>query len=218
MPAFGFPECAMAPYAALMAVLALVTFPLAAEAQGVTYRCAAKDGKKYYGSTIPKQCAGQPVEQLNAQGLVVRRFTAEGEDKDKADKAAELAKRKEADNAAKEESRCNRALLATYTSEADVDAARRRALEDNQKAINEIQVRIDTIKKDSTRLAKELEFYTGKNKPPAKLTEEIDSVKLQLQAQEGLLVAKRKEVETINLRYDDDKKRYAELTRGGAKK
>jgi len=204
----------MAPYAALMAVFALAAFPLAAEAQGGTYRCASKDGKKYYGSTIPRQCAGQPVEQLNAQGLVVRRFTAEGEDKDKADKAAEAAKRKEADNAQREESRRNRALLATYTSEKDVDEARRRALEENHKAISEIQARIESIKKDQTRLSKELEFYTGKNKPPAKLVEEIDSVKLQLQAQEGLLVAKRKEVDTINARYDDDKKRYAELTRG----
>ncbi|MGQ0656296.1 MAG: hypothetical protein ACT4P4_29245 [Betaproteobacteria bacterium] len=197
-----------------MAVFALAAFPLAAEAQGVTYRCATKDGKKYYGSTIPRQCAGQPVEQLNTQGLVVRRFTAEGEDKDKADKAAELARRKEADSAQKEESRRNHALLATYTSEKDVDEARRRALEDNQKAINEIQARIDSIRKDQTRLTKELEFYTGKNKPPAKLVEEIDSVKLQLKAQEGLLVAKRKEVDTINARYDDDKRRYAELTRG----
>ena len=205
----------MATFLASLAMLALAALPLTAEAQGATYRCASKEGKKYYGSTIPRQCAGQPVEQLNAQGLVVRRFTAEGEDKDKADKAAELAKRKEADTAAKEESRRNRALLATYTSEKDVDEARRRALEDNQKALNEIQARIDGIKKDQTRLGKELEFYTGKNKPPAKLTEEIEAVKLQLKAQEGLLVAKRKEVETINARYDDDKRRYAELTRSG---
>jgi len=208
----------MAPYAALIAVFALTTFAPAAEAQGLTYRCASKEGKKYYGSTIPRQCAGQPVEQLNAQGLVVRRFTAEGEDKDKADKAAELARRKGENSAAKEESRRNRALLATYTSEKDVDEARRRALEENTKAISEIQQRIENIKKDQTRLTKELEFYTGKNKPPAKLTEEIEAVKLQLKAQEGLLLGKRKEIETINTRYDDDKKRYAELTRGGGAK
>lgn len=206
----------MAPYAAFIALFALATLAPDAEAQGATYRCASKEGKKYYGSTIPKQCAGQPVEQLNAQGLVVRRFTAEGEDKDKADKAAELAKRKEQDGAAKEQSRRNRALLATYTTEKDIDEARRRALEENTKAISEIQQRIENIKKDQTRLTKELEFYSGKNKPPAKLIEEIEAVKLQLKAQEGLLLGKRKEIETINARYDDDKKRYAELTRGGS--
>jgi len=202
----------MAVLCAFLAMLALAALPFAAQAQ-VTYRCAAKDGKKYYGSTIPKQCLGQPVEQLNAQGLVVRRFNSEGEDKDKADKAAELAKRKEIDTVAKEESRRNRALLATYTSEKDIDEARRRALEENTKAIGEIQQRIDGIKKDQVRLSKELEFYTGKNKPPAKLTEEIEAVKLQLKAQEGLLAGKRKEIETINARYDDDKRRYTELTR-----
>jgi hypothetical protein len=212
------PASFAATLAACLAALVLAALPLAAEAQGLTYRCATKDGKKYYGSTIPKQCAGQPVEQLNAQGIVVRRFTPEGEDKDKADKAAEAAKRKGEDNAAKEASRRNRALLATYTSEKDVEEARRRELEENHKAMSEIQQRIENIKKDQTRLTKELEFYSGKNKPPAKLTEEIEAVKLQLKAQEGLLAAKKKEVETINARYDDDKKRYTELTRTTAKK
>jgi hypothetical protein len=201
----------MATFLAFLAMLALAALPLAAEAQGVTYRCATKDGKKYYGSTIPRQCAGQPVEQLNAQGLVVRRFTSEGEDKDKADKAAELAKRKEADNTAKEESRRNRALLATYTSEKDVDEARRRALEENHKAISEIQQRIEGIKKDQTRLSKELEFYTGKNKPPAKLLEDINMAETDLKQQQEALVAKKQEVEGINAKYDEDKKRYAEI-------
>ena len=203
----------MAQWFALISLAALIAVPLDSLAQGATYRCTAKDGKKYYGSTIPRQCAGQPVEQLNAQGLVVRRFDAEGEDKDKADKAAAAMKNREEDNAKKEESRRNRALLATYASEKDVDEARRRALEDNQAAIAEAQARINAVKKDQTRLNKELEFYQGKNKPPAKLIEEIEAVKAQLKAQEGLLAAKQKEVSSINAKYDDDKKRYIELTR-----
>jgi hypothetical protein len=206
----------MARWFALISLAALVALPPDALAQGATYRCTAKDGKKYYGSTIPRQCAGQPVEQLNAQGLVVRRFDAEGEDKDKVDKAAAAAKSREQDNAKKEESRRNRALLATYASEKDVDEARRRALEDNQAAIAEAQARINAVKKDQTRLNKELEFYQGKNKPPAKLIEEIAAVKAQLKAQEGLLAAKQKEVSSINAKYDDDKKRYIELTRSSA--
>jgi hypothetical protein len=206
----------MAPGFAFFLLAALIAVPLDSLAQGGTYRCTAKDGKKYYGSTIPRQCAGQPVEQLNAQGLVVRRFDAEGEDKDKVDKAAAAMKSREEDNAKKEESRRNRALLATYASERDVDEARKRALEDNQAAIAEAQARINAVKKDQVRLTKELEFYQGKNKPPAKLIEEIEAVKAQLRAQEGLLQAKQKEVATINAKYDDDKKRYIELTRNNA--
>ena len=63
---------------ALAAALILAA-PLAAEAQ--TYRCTSKDGRKFYSSTIPRQCIGRPVEQLNSQGLVVRRIDPEGEAK-----------------------------------------------------------------------------------------------------------------------------------------
>ena len=30
-----------------------------------TYRCTGKDGKKYYGQTLPQACLGRPIELLN---------------------------------------------------------------------------------------------------------------------------------------------------------
>jgi hypothetical protein len=180
---------------------------------GLTYRCTGKDGKKYYGSTIPKQCMGQPIEQLNKQGLVVKRMDAVGDEKERAAKAAELEKKREADVQTREESRRNRALLATYTSVKDIDQARARALAENQKTSVEVQARIEGIKKERGRLTKELEFYSGKNKPPAKLLEEIQNTEIDVKAQEELLTAKKREVATINAKYDDDKKRYLELTK-----
>ncbi len=197
-----------------LAVLALLAAPVVALAQaGLTYRCTGKDGKKYYGSTIPKQCMGQPIEQLNKQGLVVKRMDAVGDEKERAAKAAELEKKREADVQTREESRRNRALLATYTSVKDIDQARARALAENQKTSVEVQARIEGIKKERGRLTKELEFYSGKNKPPAKLLEEIQNTEIDVKAQEELLTAKKREVATINAKYDDDKKRYLELTK-----
>jgi hypothetical protein len=207
----------MAKLLAQLATFALLAAPSLVLAQGLTYRCAGKDGKKYYGSTIPKQCLGQPIEQLNAQGLVVKRIDAEGDEKDRAAKAAEQEKKRETDAASREESRRNRALLATYTSVADIDQARNRALAENQKTAVEVQARIEGIKKEHTRLSKELEFYTGKNKPPAKLIEEIKNTEIDVKAQEDLLAAKKREVTTINAKYDDDKKRYLELTKSAKK-
>jgi hypothetical protein len=195
-------------------VLALLAAPVVVLAQaGLTYRCTGKDGKKYYGSTIPKQCMGQPIEQLNKQGLVVKRMDAVGDEKERAAKAAELERKREADVQTREESRRNRALLATYTSVKDIDQARARALAENQKTSVEVQARIEGIKKERGRLTKELEFYSGKNKPPAKLLEEIQNTEIDVKAQEELLTAKKREVATINAKYDDDKKRYLELTK-----
>jgi hypothetical protein len=189
---------------------ALMLAPLAADAQ--SYRCTSKDGKKYYGSTIPRQCIGQPVEQLNKQGMVVRRIDPEGTEKERAAKEAAEAKQREELAAQREAARRNRALLATYTSAKDIEDARKRALADNQEAAQQVETRIAQIKKRQVGYEKELEFYKGKNDPPAKLADDLRNAALDLKYQEELLAMKRKEVEQINARYDADKKRYAELT------
>ena len=102
--------------AAIAAALLLV--PFAAGAQ--SYRCVGKDGKKYYGSAIPTQCIGQPIEELNSQGMVVKRTDAAASAAEREKKAAEDAERKKREAVTKEEGRRNRALLATYTSEKDI--------------------------------------------------------------------------------------------------
>jgi hypothetical protein len=198
-----------------LACAALIAAPLAAEAQ--TYRCVGKDGKRHYGQTIPQQCVGQVIEELNPQGLVVRRIDPQATAAQRAAKQAEEAAKKKEDAAAKEEQRRAKALLATYTSEKDIDLARQRALEDNEKAVKDIEGRVATLRKRHAELVKELEFYQGKNKPPAKLEQELKSLEIDLKGQEDLLAAKKKDVEAINAKYDDDKKRYIELTKGDTK-
>jgi len=189
--------------------------PLAAEAQ--SYRCVGKDGKKYYGQAIPPQCIGQPIEELNAQGMVVKRTDAAATAADREKKAADDAERRKREAVSKEEGRRNRALLATYTSEKDIDQARARALKDNEAAVKDIERRIDGLKKRHGDLKKELEFFQGKNQPPAKLRQDIKNAEFDIQTQQDLLGKKKKEVEQINARYDDDKKRYNELTKGAGK-
>ena len=198
---------------AIAAMLALL--PMVAEAQ--SYRCTGKDGKKYYGQSIPPACLGMPVEQLNEQGMVTRRFDAAASAAEREKKAAEEEERKKREAITKEEGRRNRALLATYTSEKDIDEARGRALQDNEAAVKDIQRRIDALKKRQDELKKELEFFQGKNKPPAKLNDDIRNSDFDIKTQADLMAAKKKEVALINSRYDDDKKRYNELTKGSGK-
>jgi hypothetical protein len=196
--------------AALGGALVLVTPAAAQKTDVVTYRCVGADGKKYYSSTIPRQCIGRPVEQLNRQGLVVRRIDPEGDEKARAEKAAALAKKRELEAEQREERRRNQALLATYTSEKDIDEARARALSDNHKASREVETRIEAARKRRAGYDKELEFYKGST-PPAKLAEDVQSIEMEIKANEELLAVKKKEVTHINARYDEDKKRYREL-------
>jgi hypothetical protein len=200
--------------AAIAAMFALL--PIAAEAQ--SYRCTGKDGKKYYGQSVPPQCLGQPVEQLNAQGMVTKRIDAAASAAEREKKAAEEEDRKKREVISKEEGRRNRALLATYTSEKEIESARARALQENQLAVKDVESKIALLKKRKADLTKELDFFQGKNKPPAKLGQDIKNTEIDITAQESLLTAKKKEVDSINAKYDDDKRRYLELTKGATTK
>jgi hypothetical protein len=166
------------------AVLLLALVPLAAQAQ--SFRCVGKDGKKYYGSTVPPQCAGVVVEQLSAQGTVLRRIDPAGDGKAREEKAAEDARKRQEEAAAKDAARRRNALLATYSSEKDIEDARARALEGNSKAAKDIQARIEAAKKGKGGDVKTLE---------------------------GMLAQKREEAAAINARYDSDRKQYLELTK-----
>jgi hypothetical protein len=207
----------MVPKLAMLAAAALLVAPLAAEAQQqkserYTYRCTGKDGKKYYGSTIPTACLGTPVDQLNERGIRVKRIDPEGDEKARLEKEAEQKRLAEEAAEKREALRRNRALLATYTSEKDIESARRRALADNQKAVKEAESRIEMLKKRRAGYDKELEFYKEGAKPPSKLTEDIRATEVDIEATEGLLASKQKETSNINARYDDEKRRYRELT------
>ena len=192
-------------------IIAITALPMAAAAQ--TYRCVGKDGKKYYGQSVPPQCLGMPVEQLNAQGMVTKRFDAAASAAEREKKAADDEERKKREAVTKEEGRRTRALLATYTSEQEIENARVRALQENQIAVKDVEGKIALIRKRHGDLVKELDFYQGKNKPPARLEQDIKNAEIDLKAQEGLLASKKKEVDSINTKYDEDKKRYIELTK-----
>ena len=176
-------------------ILAIAALPLAAQAQ--SFRCVGKDGKKYYGSTVPSQCLGQPVEQLNDRGIVIKRIDAVASADERAKKDVEEADSKKRAAVAKEQGRKDTALLASYTSEKDIEIARARALENNQQAVKELEGRIDALRKRR-----------------AAPKEDIPAIDADLKVQEGALASRKKEADAINARYDEDKKRYIAIKQG----
>jgi len=184
--------------------------PLLAQAQGFTYRCTGSDGKKYYGSTIPMQCAGRLVEVLGAGGTVVKRIDPEQEEKDRRAKALKAAGKSEQTIEQRDEERRNRALLATYTSVKDIEDARARALRDNAAQAGRFEQRIKDLQTRRSRYEKELDTYKKDGKASSTVEDNIKNTDLEIRVQEELLTSKRKEVDGINAKYDEDKKRFAE--------
>jgi hypothetical protein len=194
-------------------------------AEARSYRCVAKDGRKYYGSTRPPQCMDVVTEALSAQGLVIGRLEAPLTPEQRAAReaaaqqnaAAEQARR-EAENAAKVQARRDQALLQTYTSERDIESVRQRAIADNQRAVAQVEARIAALKKRQEALAKEGAAAKASGKPRDSYEQDVKAAAYDLQLQEQLLESRKREADAINARYDEEKRKYLELTRGAAKK
>ncbi len=188
-----------------------------------SYRCVTKGGRKYYGSTIPPQCTGELVEALSGQGMVLFRIepppTAEERAAKEADAqksaAADQAKR-DAEAAARVQARRDQALLHTYASEKDIEMVRLRALADNRAAAAQVEVRIAQLKQRQDKLAREAAKLKPGETPTHQFEQDVRAVAYDLSLQEQLIESRRKEANAINARYDEETRKYRELT-GGAK-
>ncbi len=200
--------------AILVAMLALAAAQPAL-AQQRLYKCVDAKGKVYYTQLPPSECLGKETEELSRQGQVIKRNEAALTPQQQAAREAERKKKQEDEIAAREEQRKNQALLNTYSSEKDIDEARSRALKDNELTVKETEKRIDGMLKRRKSFEAEKEFYAKKSLPP-KLQDDIKHNEAELKNQQELLAAKKKQVSEIDAKYDGDKKRYLELTKGGS--
>jgi DNA repair exonuclease SbcCD ATPase subunit len=198
---------------AILAIL-LVFASAPASAQQAMFKCKDDKGKTYYTQTPPAECLGKEINELSKQGTLVRKREAALTAEQIAAREAEQKRKKEEEALAKEEGRKNQALLNTYSSEMDIEDSRQRALKQAEGGTKEVQKRIEEAQKRSQKLAAEKEFYA--NKPiPKKLQDDIKNNEIDLKSQQDMLAAKTKDLSEINAKYDEDKRRYLELT--GAK-
>lgn len=194
-------------------IAALAAAPASAQRM---YKCVDAKGKTYYTQTPPPECLGKTTQELSKQGRVVKQHEVLSPEQQAA-REAEKKKKVEQERIAAEERRKNLALINTYSSEKDIEEARARALKQAEDAIKASEKRIADAEKRRGSFEKEKEFY-AKKELPAKLKVDIQNNEIEIKNQRELLAAKKKEIGAINARYDEDKRRYIELTRAGAKK
>ncbi len=200
-----------------LAAIALTLVAPGALAQQHLYKCKDAKGKTYYTQTPPAECLGKEMDELSKQGTVVKKREATLTPEQQEARDAEEKRKKAEELAAKEERRKNQALLNTYSSEKDIEDGRQRALKQAEDQSKEIEKRIAEAQKRTKSLDAEKEFYT-KKPMPKKLQDDIKNNEIDMKAQQDALAAKKKELSEINAKYDEDKRRYLELTQGGKSK
>lgn len=198
-------------------LVALAVAPAEAQQQPQRmYKCVDAKGKTYYTQIPPPECLGRDTQELNKAGILKKSERPQSPAEIRAREEANKKKAEE-DEKTREERRRAQALLATYPSERDIEEARSRALKEAEAAIAETEKRVANAHKRKKELESEKEFFV-KKPLPAKLKQEISNNEIDIKNQTALLEAKKKEISTINAKYDDEKRRYAELTSKAAQK
>jgi len=181
-----------------------------APANGETYKVTDERGHVQYTDRVPAESVNRGMIQLSKQGMTKKVVDpALTPEQRKIEEEKEERKRQERLATARVRAQEN-ALLSSYTSESDIDVAKRRNLALVGAGILSAEARIKALQKRSDALEKEKLFYE-KKPVPEKLKREIASVAAEIPKQYELIAQKNMEALTVEQKYAQQKERYREL-------
>jgi hypothetical protein len=187
-------------------LLAIAVMP----AQARMYKWVDAQGKVHYTDTPPPESAGQGSAEVKKSGTVVKKTESTEERSKRLAAEAEAAERKKLAN---EQARKDRALLATYTTEKEIDLARDRALEQRRLVIESAQARLKQLEPGVKDLEKKHKAATRNGKPaPAHLQAQYDAKLAEVGEVQRSIKTNEEAMTEVRARYEAEKQRFRELT------
>jgi len=160
---------------------------------------------------LPQACYGRAYRELGENGRTLRNVEAPLTAEQRALRAVEEEKRKVQQAAQKEQQRKDQALLNTYGNEKDIEDARLRAQDDVHLSIKNAEAQIVSIRARRKKYEDEAEFYKKKKLPP-EIQKGLQDTDSEIKAQQSIIESKQNELDIIRAKYDEDLKRYRELS------
>jgi Domain of unknown function (DUF4124) len=192
-------------------ILGLVALLLVASpVRAATYKWVDEKGVVHYSDKIPPEAVNKGNVEINKQGVAIKRTDPALTPEQRRALELQEIRRQQLAREREEIDRRDRALLATYTTESEIDLARSRAL-----ATIDAQVQGATkysllLNKRKVELDAKKAALGDRAAPPV-LERELANIDSELQKQVELIAAKKKEISVVNARYELDKKRWADL-------
>ena len=183
-----------------------------AAAAGQFFCCTDEHGKQVCGDILPQACYGRAYRELGSSGRTVRNIEAPLTAEQRAQRAAEDERRKEQAAALKEQKLKDQALLDTYGTEKDLETLRRRAELDVTSSIKAAEEKIAEAQKQRKKFSDEAEFYK-KKQLPASVDKGLRDADAEIEALMSVIASKKKDMEAIRIKFDEDRRRFRELTR-----
>ena len=193
-------------YSALAAALLLA----AGTAQATMYRWVDGNGRVHYSDTPPTTFQKSGGAELSKQGNVIRRTQSETERRAEAERRAEQ-KRIEVEQG--KQAQLDRALTHTYTTEAEIDLARDRALEHHKLAIKGAEIRGKAVEANLAELKARIASIEKTGRPVSpNLKEQLDQVTRESLDLKRTILNNEEAMVQVGEKYAADKARFRELT------
>ena len=192
----------------LSATLSLVAVD--AVAQSRIYTCKDANGKTITSDRPLPECQGREGRVLSGQGTTVKKIDAPLTPEQIAAREAEEQRKRVEEERRREQLRKDKALLNTYASLDDIESKRQRALSQVEREARESERRISLLERQASENRSEADFYK-KKAMPSDLKRRLDENEAALKAEKNLFGQKKDEVAQVNVKFDEDKKRYLDL-------
>ena len=188
----------------------VVAFGFAGAARGATYKWVDEKGVVHYTDKIPPEAVNKGSTVLDKQARPTKRIDPALTPEQRRQREAEDEQKRIAARAQEEIARRDRALVASYTTEAEIDLARTRALATIDAQLESSHAYVAMLDKRKAELDKRRQAL-GDTPVPAALERELEGNRNELAKTTALIEQKQKERAATVGRYDADKARWREL-------
>lgn len=181
--------------------------------KGAIVKWVDDKGVTHYGDSVPPEYANRSNTMLNKAGRVVRN--------NEAFKPAAAAPTPDAEQERllAEQKRRDSVLLASYTTEQEIDLAKERSTQMDESAIKGLEQRATGVKERLATHQKSAAAIQARKKPiPEDLKQDLDGATGELKRIEEQITQKRKDIEETRVHFDRDKQRFHELKQASAAK
>jgi hypothetical protein len=177
------------------------------------YKWVDENGEIQYGDRVPPQYSSQERSVINNQGQTVKVYEAAKTPEQKAEEQSLARQQAEQKKLAEQQAVRDHSLLATYSSEEDMLEARDSKIASVDTLIQLTNSRIGSMQQRLGELTNDAaEFERSGKKLPEGLVNQMKNTREQIRQNEEFAKNKEREKEQIAQKFDEDIKRYRELT------
>ena len=174
--------------AALVAVALLHGLP----ARAATYKWVDEQGVIHYTDKMPPEAVNKGNVELNKQGVPIKKTDPALTAEQRRQQELQAEQQRQIARQAEEVARRDRALLSSFTSEAEIDLSRKRGLQTIESIVMSAQAYSEQLTKRKAALTAQREASGDKPVSPA-VERELTSIDVELGRQSDLLAQKRRE-------------------------